>query len=257
MKSLYTILVSLFLFLQISYGQISDKIDIFISGGTAIPAESNIGNDLQFPQLNIYTTGNFARDILGLKQSSSNFETFWDIGIALNGGIEYKINKIFTVRGEFLYNNYIFNKNELEKRFNKAFIESLNSPFNSNGLEILEGSTNIYSILLNLKVGFPLKFFTPYINLGGGYIWLLQEPIDINYYDEPSSQQSGNISFYDQVPSYSENAFSMNAAGGLMYNLSNNIKPFVEGNYVSGLTKNNNTIFYSFRFGFNFSFQQN
>jgi hypothetical protein len=40
-----------------------------------------------------------------------------------------------------------------------------------------------------------------------------------------------------------------------MYNLSNNIKPFVEGSYVSGLTKNNNTILYSFRFGFNLSFQ--
>ena len=255
MKRLFAIIVNLFLLLQISYGQISDKIDLFISGGTTIPAESNIGSDFQFPQLDIYTNGNFARDVLGLKQSSSNFETFWNRGLALNSGIDYKINKIFAVRGEFLYNTYIFNKNELEKRFNKAFIESLNLPFNSNGLEILRGSTDIYSILLNLKVGFPIKFLTPYVNFGGGLIWLVQEPIDINYYDEPFSQQSGNISFYDQVPSYSENAFSVNATGGLMYNLSNNIKPFVEGSYVSGLTKNNNTILYSFRFGFNLSFQ--
>lgn len=255
MKSLYTIFCVLFFFLQISYAQISDKIDIFISGGTAIPSESNIGNDFQFPQLDIYTTGNFARDILGLEQSSSNFKTFWNMGIALNSGIEYRVNTIFAVRGEFLYNDYIFNKNELEKRFNKAFLESLNLPFNSNGLEILKGSIDIYSISFNLKVGYSIKFLRPYVNLGGGYIWLVQEPIDINYYDEPFSQQSGNISFYDQVPSYSENAFSMNAAGGFMFNVSENIRPFIEGSYVNGLTKNNNTIFYSFRFGFNLSFQ--
>jgi opacity protein-like surface antigen len=256
MKRLYTILFSLFLFLQISYGQLSEKIDLFISGGTAIPSESNVGNDFQFPQIDRFIKEYFAKDvkdILGLKQSSSNFKTFWDIGIALNSGIEYKISNIFTVRGEFLYNNYIFNKNELEKRFRKAFkaLEALNDslelPFNSNSLEILKGSIDIYSILLNVEVGYPIKFLRPYVNFGGGYIWLVQEPIDINYYDF--------ISFYDQVPSYSENAFALNAAAGLMYNLSKNIKPFIEGSYVNGLTKNNNTIFYSFRFGFNLGFQ--
>ena len=116
MKRLYTIIFTLFLFLQISYGQLSEKIDLFISGGASSPVESNIGYDIQFPQLDEGINGNFARDILGLKQSPSNFKTFWNMGIALNSGIEYNVNKIFAVRWEFLYNNYIFDKNELEKR---------------------------------------------------------------------------------------------------------------------------------------------
>lgn len=257
MQRILTAVLILFIFTNLVYSQISEKIELIVAGGTSFPVESFIVNPFEFPQLNDIVGVDFAQVILDLEKSSSNFEEYWSNGFNIGAGLEYKLNEYFSVRAGFTYNNFIFDKNRLEKDFASAFADTslIGLPFNSSSFDLNRGSTDIYTISLNIKAKFPLAFVSPYVTVGGGYLRIQQESLDLTYFDAPSSQDPITISFFDRIPSVSNNAFMGNIGGGLIFNLASNIKPFVEGSYILGRTDGDDTIIYPIKFGFIFSFK--
>jgi opacity protein-like surface antigen len=257
-RFLYVFILT-FIFIQSGTAQISEKIDLYISGGTSIPIESVIGKALDFPQLNKTIFPDFAEKALGLKPDSTNFREFWKTGINVGAGLVYKFNKNLSVLTDFSYSNFVFNKNKLEQDFANFFAdlspigipESL--PFNSAALDINRGSIQMYQIVANLKAQVPFELFRPYVLVGVGYLRINQESIDINYYDEPYTDEQGYISFYDQIPSTSQDALVLNGSVGVLFYLHKSLQPFIQVSYNYANTQPDKTIYYPIRFGLNFS----
>ncbi|GAB4364195.1 MAG: hypothetical protein Kow0042_02590 [Calditrichia bacterium] len=240
-----------------AFGQVSEKINLYISGGTALPQESFIGSQFNFTQLNEGTGSNFAEEFLKIENSPKNFNDYWKTGFSLGSGLEYRLNQILSALVEFNYHNFHFNKEQLEADFRRA-IEDPNIvglPFNESSFELTQGSTNMYSLTLNIKVGFPLEMISTYVVAGGGYLRVQSEALNISYYDEPLSQEPVAISFYDRIDASSEDALVVNAGGGIIFNIFKNARPYVQASYAQGFTDPYDTKLIGVKFGFVFSFQ--
>jgi opacity protein-like surface antigen len=255
-KQLLIIVAGLILF-QFSIAQISENIDIFVSGGTSLPVESSIGKSLTFPQLNYFTNTDFARDILGLKPSAENFQEYWKTGFNAGAGLNYHLNSYLAITASFNYNHFEFDKNRLQQDISDPFEDPtiIGVPFNKQGLDIFQGGVNIYELKINARVQFPLEIFTPYILAGGGYLHLNQDAVKINYYDEPFSDPTNatTIAFYDEIPGNIEDALVANAGAGILFQLSKIFQPFIQAEYILGLTEDQDTVMYPIKFGFNLS----
>jgi opacity protein-like surface antigen len=253
---LLTIVLGLIL-LRLSFAQISENIDIFISGGTSLPVESSIGKSLSFPQLNYFTNADFAADVLGLTPDAENFQEYWKTGFNAGAGLNYHLNSYLAILASFNYNHFEFDKNRLQHDFTDAFENPavIGVPFNEQGLDVFQGGVNIYELKINAKVQLPLGVFRPYILAGGGYLHLNQDAVRINYYDEPFSDPNNatTIAFYDEIPGNTEDVLVANAGAGILFHLSKNFQPFIQAEYSLGLTKDQNTVMYPIKFGFNFS----
>ena len=118
-----------FVFISFCYGQISEKVNIFVSGGPSLPIESSIGKSFQFIQLDSLTGTSFADSILLLQNSTSNFKDYWKPGFNISAGLEYQLHSFVTLQGTFGYNNFTFDKNRLTNDFKRAFpiIDSISS----------------------------------------------------------------------------------------------------------------------------------
>jgi opacity protein-like surface antigen len=256
MRLLFPLLIIFIICINQSIAQLSEKINLIIAGGPSIPVESSIGSSFTFIQLDIISDTSFSNAILGIENSASNFEKYWEPGFNLGAGLEYKFNKYLSLIAAFSYNNFVFDENKLANDFSRGFgSEFIDLPFNSTGFDVIGGTANIYTISLNAKARYPLKFATPYIAAGGGFMRVNQEQIGVNYFDEPFDNIQATVSFYDIVPENKENVFTGNAGVGLIFNLGKNFRPFVEANYLLGLTSDNNTIIYPIKFGFVFNLQ--
>lgn len=253
---LVAILFNLIL-LQVAFSQISENMDIFVTAGTSLPVESSIGESFIFPQLNYFTNSDFASDILGLTPDAANFEKYWKNGFNAGAGMNYRLNSYLSLVADFNYNHFEFDKNSLQQDISNAFENPAvyGIPFNEQGLDIYQGAVNMYELKINARVQYPSENFRPYILAGGGYMHVNQDAVKINYYDEPFSDPNNatTIAFYDEIPGYSENAAVVNAGAGILFKINKNLQPFIQAEYSSGLTKDQNTVTYPIKFGFNFS----
>jgi opacity protein-like surface antigen len=239
MKKLFGAIFCLLLFVSSAYAQLSEKLTIFVSGGASVPVESFLFNP---PELFQYG------EIFTFEEDKSNFEKYWNTGFNLNAGITYQFNPFLSVVGKFNYNHFSFNKDQLGEditKILKPLLEDLEVPFYPSNLEIARGSTNIYTIMLNLKAGVSFGILNPYIMAGGGYMWVQQDIINISYV-------SDEVSFFERIAANSDNALTGNAAGGIALNISQRVRPFVHADYVTGSTKDDSTILYTIVFGLNF-----
>lgn len=243
--------------LQFAFSQLSEKIDIFISGGATLPVESVVGKSLSFPQLNYFTGTDFATNILGLTSNEKNFQDYWKNGFNIGAGMNYHLTSFLTLSANFAYNHFEFNKNQLQQDMATAFQNPavLGLPFNKQGLDIYEGSVNNYELKMNALIYFPLRTIRPYLVAGGGYLHTNQDPVRINYYDEPFSDplNATTVAFYDEIPGSTFDAAVLNAGAGLLLQLKKNLQPFIQAEYNLGLTKDQNTLTYPIKLGFVFS----
>jgi hypothetical protein len=259
-------LIILLQIINIGFSQLSEKVNLLVSGGVSIPVESSIGESFEFVQLNQYFELDFASTVLGLRQSSSNFEEYWKPGYNLGTALEYKMNNYFSLQGIFNYNHFEFDKSKLTNDFQAAFRndEYIGLPFNTSSFEAEGGETNMYSFCLNLVGRFPLKLISPYLTAGGGYMHINQDGISITYFDQPFEEFEATISFYDVIPKYGDDIFTANAGIGLVFNLGSNFRPYIEADYILGFTaqdadeatgtpERSNTIVYPIKFGFLFN----
>jgi len=259
---MYRILFILFLsitMIQVGFGQISEKIDIYFSGGTSYPVESVIGKSFEFPQLNNLIAPDFAQNALNLQPDVTNFKEFWKTGINIGAGLAFKANRYLAIMTDFNYSNFTFNKGKLEQQVGNFFADPsgidipFSLPFNSAGLEINQGSINMYQVMANFRLQMPMELLRPYIIGGAGYLHIGQESININYYDEPYTDSQGSISFYDQIPGTKQDALILNGGVGVLFYVKKTFQPFIQVGYNLALTNVDNTIYYPVRFGFNFS----
>ena len=257
-RFVYVVILT-FIFIQTGSAQISEKIDVYISGGTSIPMESVVGKTFDFQQLNKAIIPDFAERALKLKPEATNFKEFWKTGINVGAGLAYKFNQNLSVVSDFSYSNFVFNKNKLERNIANFFADLSviggqgSIPFNSAALDINRGSIQMYQIGANLKVQVPFEFFRPYVMVGAGYLRINQESIDINYYDEPYTDEQGYVSLYDQIPGSSKDALVLNGSVGILFYLNKNLQPFIQASYSYADTQPDATIYYPIRFGLNFS----
>jgi opacity protein-like surface antigen len=248
-----------FTIVQTSHTQISEKIDLYISGGTSIPIESVVGKTFNFPQLNKTIYPDFAENALNLKPDVTNFREFWKTGINVGAGLIYKFNSNLSVVTDFNYSNFVFNKNKLRQDIANLFadLSAIGSqgsiPFNSAALEINQGSIQMYQIMANLKAQLSMELIRPYIMGGAGYLRINQASININYYDQPYTTTDGYISFYDQIPGTSKDALVLNGGVGILFYLNKKFQPFIQASYTYANTQPDKTIYYPVRFGLNFS----
>jgi opacity protein-like surface antigen len=258
MSRLLCIFILAFTLIQSSSAQISEKIDLYISGGTSIPIESVVGKTFNFPQLNKTIIPDFAENALKLKPDVTNFSEFWKTGINVGAGLIYKFNNHLSVVTDFNYSNFVFNKNKLRQDVANFFADlsviGLSSiPFNSAAMEINQGSIQMYQVVANLKAQVSMEFFRPYIIGGAGYLRINQAPININYYDEPYADVFQPISFYDQIPGANKDALVLNGGVGILFYLNKKFQPFIQASYTYANTQPDKTIYYPIRFGLNFS----
>ncbi len=254
MKQWFTLLFTLFIVTHLSYAQRSQNVRFFISGGSALPVESFLGSPFTFPQLNEGVQPNFGQDVLGIAPSASNFDKYWENGLSLGGGLEYRLNNYISLLATFDYSHFIFNKNLMEDNFATTFQNDFGLALNRESFEITQGGASSYAVGLNAKLQFPVGIVTPYVTGGGGYFRIDQQPINFTYYDEFVLNDIQTINFYDRVPPASQDALMARAGGGIVFNLMKNVRPFVEADYILGMTDTDNTIIYPLKFGFLFSF---
>ncbi|RQW08412.1 MAG: hypothetical protein EH225_00300 [Calditrichaeota bacterium] len=249
------ILFLVVIFIQGLQAQLSENLDIYVAGGITYPVESSIGKSFTFPQLNIYTESDFARDILNLDPDVENFKNFWKPGFNIGGGFIYRINSYLSGVADFNYNNFTLADNELQREIEVAFEDPdiIGVPFNENGLDILRGSIHLYQIMANIRIQYPGGMLQPYLMGGAGYLHVNQESIDITYYDEPFPFSQGNVSFYDQIPGQQEDVLLLSGTAGVMFRLMKNLRPFIQASYNLGMTENDNTTYYPVRFGLVFT----
>lgn len=239
MKKCSQVLACLTLLIGVSYGQLSEKLSLVISGGAAVPVESfalNPPNILQSPP----------ELIAGIPTSTENFQEFWNTGLNLNAGLEYKITRNFSLLGRFDLNRFVLNNSKFENelaRVIKPLFDEFQIPFDRSVLEADRGDINIYTISLNLKAGISLGALYPYLFGGGGYMLVDQEDIDFSYIADEAS-------FFDRFVGRNESDLLGNAGAGIIFNLSRNVKPFVQGDYMTGLSGDSDTIAYAVKFGF-------
>jgi opacity protein-like surface antigen len=270
MKKTYLLFLILISLSISSPSQISKKFNLIVGAGATYPQESFLANPFVFPQLdrgfqNDVGT-NFAGNYFKQDITGTNFKKYWKTVFNVGAGLEFEINDYLTSILLVQYQQFAFNKNELTKGFKKVFADSFGIPFNTAGFDIQNGTVKIYSIALNLKAQYPIKYLTPYIMAGGGYMRLSQEAIDLNYYDEPFSSSPISVSIFDRIPEEKANALMANVGGGLCFNILKRVHPFLEGRYSIGFTNNAdpnaktsgeqksfNTKYYAISFGFIFN----
>lgn len=250
------LVISLITF-QFAFSQLSEKMAVFINGGATMPVESVIGKSLSFPQLNYFTGTDFATNILGLTPDEKNFQDYWKNGFNIGAGMNYRLNSFLTITANFTYNHFEFNKNQLQQDIATAFQNPavFGLPFNTQGLEIYEGTVNNYELKMNALIYFPVNTIRPYLVAGGGYLHTNQDPVKINYYDEPFSDPLNaiTIAFYDEIPGSTFDAAVLNAGAGVILPLKKNLQPFIQAEYNLGLTKDQSTVTYPIKLGFIFS----
>lgn len=239
MKKLSGAIFCLLLFVSSGYAQLSEKVTIFISGGASVPVESFLFNPAE-----LYQYG----DVFKFEEDKTNFEKYWNADLNLDAGMTYRLNRFLSVVGKFNYNHFGFNQNQLNEDITatlKPLLELQQIPFYPSSLEIDRGSTNIYTVMLNLKAGMFLGILHPYIIGGGGYMWVQQDIVNVSYISDA-------VSFYERIAANSDNALAGNIGGGIALNISQGVRPFVQADYVYGSTKGDSTILYTLVFGLNF-----
>jgi len=262
MKSkIYVVFLATLLFAQIGLSQYTEKMRIYISGGGTAAQESIVGKTFQFPLLSRDIGGDFYTDFLGQEPNAENIKDYWKTGFNVGGGLIFDINSILAFSADFNYNQFSFNKDFLASQIGNTLQElpindSTTVPYNPDGLNISQGSLSIIELSFNIRAQFPHETFRPYAMGGIGYSHIGQDVININYYDDfniPPIPLQGNISFYDQIPSATYDVIMMNAGVGFAAKLAKNFQPFIQANYVLGLTDGNNTVSIPIKLGFVFT----
>jgi opacity protein-like surface antigen len=262
MKSKFHIVfLATLLFVQLGLSQYTEKIRIYLSAGGTATQESIVGKTFQFPLLSRDIGSDFYTDFLGQKPNAENIQDYWNTGFNVGGGLIFDINSILAISTDFNYNQFSFNKDQMASKIGSTLQEiPINDttfvPYNPDGLNISQGSLSFLELSFNVRAQFPHKTFRPYAMGGIGYTHINQDVININYYDDfniPPIPLQGNVNFYDQIPAATYNAMMINGGVGLAVKLAKNFQPFIQANYVLGLTDGNNTVSIPIKFGFVFT----
>ena len=241
MKQVNNCLILFLIFFASAFAQFSEKFNIFVTTGSSTPVESYLLIDFN------------KKNNIG-KFSTSNFKDYWNAGINLAGGLEYKLVQHLKLLATFSYSHFSANENSFRND-----IETLYSSYEKQtgirlsivNFDVYRGNVNIYTLAIGGKASFTAGILTPYLNGGGGYMRLNLEPIEMSALVDP---QEYNASFSYRIPGDTSDSFMGYGGVGLIFNLSKNIRPFAEVNYIIGITDPNNTIFYSYKAGLNFGF---
>jgi opacity protein-like surface antigen len=232
--------------------QIKEKLTFRLFGGTTLPEESFVGEKFEFAQFG---------DLLDIGESTSNFKDYWNSGLHIGGGFDYQIFENISAGIEVGASFFTLNETKVEDRITELFA-LLALPYNSNAVEIRQGGTDIYTLLLSVKASYPLtSVFTPYLSLNGGYMFVDQQAIKITYFDQPFGSSEDNLYFYDELPAKDGSVLTGSVGVGLQYQFLNTVGSFVEINYTLG---NNtgydnvgaSTIILPVRFGMVFNFRE-
>jgi len=234
-----------------STAQIKDKLTLRLYGGTTLPRESFVGEKFEFAQFG---------DLLGVGQSTANFEDFWNSGLNIGAGFDYQLIEHISAGIEFGANFFTVNEDKIDNSVKELFA-IFDLPYNADAGEIQQGSTEIYTLLLSVKASYPLNVFTPYISLNGGYMFVSQQSLKITYFDQPLGPNEASVFFYDELPAKDGNILTASVGLGLQYSFLHNVSSFAEINYTLGYnTSYDNvgasTIFYPVRIGLVFNFRE-
>ncbi len=230
-----------FIFITSASAQISEKLHIFVTSGSSVPMESFLMNEFN------------KKNNVG-KVDVSNFKEYWNAGLNLGGGLEFKLFRHVQLMAAFSYSHFPANDNKFRSDWETLYRnlgQNTGIEFTIVEFNVYRGSTNIYTVSIGAKASFPVRFLTPYLTGGGGYMRINLEPIEFSSLVDPLEY---NASFSYRIPGETSNSLMGYGGAGVFFNLSKNIRPFVEANYLIGFTDPDNTIFYSYRAGLNFGF---
>jgi hypothetical protein len=248
-----TIMFFIFLSLlsaQLTYAQWSENLKLFVSAGGSQPVESYVMNN--------FSVQSFLPDVFSQfstfhSPDASYFADNWKTGVNLAAGFEYPVYKFFSAQFGFTYSHFAFSENDIKASLENEY-ENVNRLFGIRprlvNFNVYRGAVNAYTLSLSGKVRIPLHIVSPYLVGGFGYMHIGHEPIEVSYTTDPLDI---GISFSGRIPADQADVFMGSGGGGIVFNLSQGVKPFVEGTYYMGLTNNDNTLYYSIRSGFLFS----
>jgi len=247
LKQINVLITFIFILTSLSYGQLSQKLHLYVGAGAAQPGESFLLNKF------------FEETPIDM-QTPDNFENYWDPGINIGAGLEYGFTRNLSLRADFSYSHFTFNPDPIRRIIEDGYRETEQLALQQGDtidirivdFEVYRGAVNIYTASLTAKASLPLGIITPYLVGGGGYMHIEQEPIELSNLVDPIEL---GFSFSFRIPEDKSDSFMGIAGGGISFNLAQNIHPFFEGNYLLGATEGDDTIYYSFRGGFIFGFQ--
>lgn len=218
------------------WAQLDEKLTIFISGGAATPVESFI-----FASPTLVQSG----EGLDLARSPGNFEDFYNNGLNIEAGLDYALSENFSLLGRFSYSYFNFSESTLEQAMAAPLgdiLAQLQLPYVASNLALDGGAANFYMVTAGIRAGVDLGMIRPYLTGGGGYMRASQDQVNISYTDDL-------LAFYDRFAKSSENALVVTGGGGVVFQVSQLAQPYVQFDYVNGMTGDVNTIFYGARVG--------
>ncbi|KAA3609875.1 MAG: hypothetical protein D8M58_08475 [Calditrichaeota bacterium] len=133
--------------------QLSEKIDLQINTGTALPL------------------------------SATHFEEYWNPGIHFGGGLEYTLNDVITLKWDAAFNTFVFMHDEWKKDLKATAIEEIPELEGEIGDFIVNGGNRyILETSIGAKI-FPMpnETINPYLSLGAGLINMSTDEILIGF----------------------------------------------------------------------------
>lgn len=241
MKKIGMVPLILLIALSSAFGQWTKNLTFSVSGGMAVPHESFLLNDF------------FKNDPIGSQfgpVTATNFKENWKNGTNINSRLQYHFSRFLSGQFGVYYSQFQFDKTRLENQL-VSFFKRNQIQYDVASLDTYRGTASALSVLLSGRATLPGHLLAPFVTGGAGYLHMNREPIEITSLGDPIS-----LSFSGYIPGEKSDSFLAMAGGGLMLNLSKNVKPFVEVNYLLGTTSGQNTVFYTYQFGFVFGIQK-
>lgn len=246
MKFKSAVIILVILFLNTGYSQFAQKVKLNTGAGIVSPKESFLLLNF-FPKMIQEVYGVSLDNSLAPPSSASNFETYWNNGANIGAGLEYHLHRNIAVQVGFDYSQFGINANQFKTELNSLF-SKVQAGINVVDFTANRGTADIFTVSARVKLMMPTGFFTPYLSGGGGFMYLHQQPVDISSLVDPLG-----ASFFYRIAEEKSSALLGSGGAGIIFNLSQVVRPYVEGNYFMGLTDQENTIFYSLKAGFVFS----
>lgn len=152
-----------------------------------------------------------------------HFTSDWKVGVSFDGGLEFRVIKQLAVRFNLSYNSIPLDQDKVLKR--KGFLES--------GFSLVGGKTTIYLGSVNLKLR-AISFAGKISAYGAAGVGFFNRQTEGGFLDIVGGPQ-----LVEEVSEFTTGAIG---GVGIEYFINDNLALFIEGDYLMGMTGEEDTI---------------